>query len=155
MRLASEQLVLDTNILVHLLRGGELGQAIEREYKVGQRTPRAIISVVTKGELKALAYKFAWSRDKHARLDAMLAALPAADISHSSVHEAYANIDVASMALGVKMGKNDLWIAATTSIVGGTLLTTDADFDHLPSIGLKVERVPEELIRSAMSRQRR
>ena len=143
MKLAAKQLVLDTNILVHLLRGDQTGQAIEREYKVGQRTPRAVISVVTKGELKALAYKFGWGRDKHERLDAMLAALPAADISHGSVHEAYANLDFTSEKLGVKMGKNDLWIAATTLVVSGVLLTTDADFDHLfPTLPLlRVERV--------------
>ncbi len=141
MKLVAEQLVLDTNILVHLLRGDQTGQAIEREYKVGQRSPRAVISVVTKGELKALAYKFGWNTDKHDRLDAMLAALPATDISHSSIYEAYANIDVSSIALGVKMGKNDLWIAATTLVLGGVLLTTDADFDHLSPAMLKVERV--------------
>lgn len=31
------------------------------------------------------------------------------------------------------MGKNDLWIAATASVTGATLLTTDGDFDHLES----------------------
>lgn len=29
------------------------------------------------------------------------------------------------------MGKNGLWIAATARVTGATLLTTDADFDHL------------------------
>jgi hypothetical protein len=58
---------------------------IERLYKVGQRTPRAVISVVTKGELKALAYKFEWGADKQHSLNAMLTGLPAADISHSTV----------------------------------------------------------------------
>jgi tRNA(fMet)-specific endonuclease VapC len=29
------------------------------------------------------------------------------------------------------MGKNDLWIAATTAALGATLITTDQDFDHL------------------------
>jgi len=29
------------------------------------------------------------------------------------------------------MGKNDLWIAATAHVTGATLLTADADFDHL------------------------
>lgn len=153
MKLAAEQLVLDTNILVHLLRGDQTGQDIERVYKVGQRTPRAIISVVTKGELKALAYKFGWNSDKHERLDAMLAALPATDISHGSIYEAYANIDVTSMALGVKMGKNDLWIAGTTLVVSGVLLTTDADFDHLSPSVLRVERVREGQIRSGTFRQ--
>ncbi|HET7502496.1 MAG TPA: hypothetical protein VFK02_15860 [Kofleriaceae bacterium] len=59
MKLPDAQLVLDTNILVHLLRGKYAGQAIERLYEVGQRTPRALISVVSKGEIKALACKFA------------------------------------------------------------------------------------------------
>ncbi len=105
MNLPGEQLVLDTNILVHLLRGRQAAQVIERAYKVSQRAPRAIISVVTKGELKALAYKFEWGADKQASLDAMLGGLPAADISHSTVHDAYASLDFASMALGVKMGR--------------------------------------------------
>ena len=30
-----------------------------------------------------------------------------------------------------KMGKNDLWIAATTTIFNGTLLSADNDFSHL------------------------
>lgn len=147
MRLADAQLVLDTNILVHLLRGKQAGQVIERMYGIGQRAPRAIISVVTKGELKALAYKLEWGADRRDALAAMLAALPAADLSHAAIHDAYAAIDFASMALGVKMGKNDLWIAATTLVVGGILLTTDADFDHLAPTGLEVERILEEQLR--------
>lgn len=43
MRLAGEQFVLDTNILVHLLRGDATGQELERTYKVGQRTPRDVL----------------------------------------------------------------------------------------------------------------
>jgi len=35
----------------------------------------------------------------------------------------------------------DLWIAATASILGATLLTTDADFDHLKGTLLNVEKV--------------
>ena len=46
---------------------------------------------------------------------------------------AYAPIDVFSHSQGIDMGKNDLWIAATASVTGATLLTTDKDFDHLES----------------------
>jgi len=147
-KLPGEQLVLDTNILVHLLRGKQAARVIERLYKVSQRTPRAVISVVTKGELKALAYKFEWGADKQLSLNAMLTGLPAADISHSTVHDAYASLDFASMGLGVKMGKNDLWIAATTLVIGGALLTTDGDFDHLSPTRIIVERISEEQLRS-------
>ena len=77
----------------------------------------------------------------------MLAGLPAADISHGAVWNAYAKIDLSSFTLGVKMGKNDLWIAATTLVVGGVLLTTDADFDHLAPTGVTVERILEEQLK--------
>ena len=78
MKLAGEQLVLDTNILLHLLRGKKAAEFLEREYGISRRSPRAIISVVTKGELKALGYKFDWGPTQHERLDALLAGLPAA-----------------------------------------------------------------------------
>lgn len=80
MKLAGEQLVLDTNVLLHLLRGKKAAEFIEREYGISGRNPRAIISIVTKGELKALGYRFSWGPKQHERLDAMLAGLPAADI---------------------------------------------------------------------------
>jgi tRNA(fMet)-specific endonuclease VapC len=146
--LPGAQLVLDTNILVHLLRARHAAQVIERRYHISQRTPRAMICVVTKGELKALAYKFQWGADKHARLRAMLAGLPAADISHGMVHDVYAELDDASMTRGVKMGKNDLWIAATTVVAGGVLLSTDTDFDHLSPSKLDVERIDEAQLRA-------
>jgi len=146
-KLAGEQLVLDTNILLHLLRGKKAAEVIEREYKVSGRNPRAIISVVSKGELKALGYKFNWNERQHERLDAMLTGLPAADISHSAIWNAYAELDLSSTALGIKMGKNDLWIAATTLVTGGVLLTTDGDFDHLGPTGVRVERILEDQLR--------
>jgi predicted nucleic acid-binding protein len=70
--------------------------------------------------------------------------LPAVDISHGAIIDSYAKIDHGSVALGVKMGKNDLWIAATTLVVGGVLLTTDADFNHLSPMGVRVERILEQ-----------
>lgn len=39
------------------------------------------------------------------------------------------------------MGKNDLWIAATASVLKTKLLTTDMDFDHLDGVFLDLERV--------------
>lgn len=147
MKLANQQLVLDTNILLHLLRGKKAAEILEREYKISSRSPRAIISVVTKGELKALGYKFDWGDKQHERLDAMLTVLPALDISHREMWNAYAEIDYSSTNAGIKMGKNDLWIAATARIAEGTLLTTDRDFDHLGASGIKVERITEELLK--------
>ena len=36
------------------------------------------------------------------------------------------------------MGKNDLWIAATASVLKAILFTTDRDFDHLDGEFLEV-----------------
>ena len=43
------------------------------------------------------------------------------------------------------MGKNDLWIAATTSVFNGTLLTTDGDFHHLHNTFFPVAYINPEL----------
>lgn len=52
-----------------------------------------------------------------------------------AIYQAYEAIDTYSLANGRRMGKNDIWIAATAKAAGIVLLTTDKDFDHLhPSI---------------------
>jgi predicted nucleic acid-binding protein len=43
------------------------------------------------------------------------------------------------------MGKNDLWIAATSSVLNATLLTTDGDFDHLNGAYLTVIKIDQRL----------
>jgi len=42
------------------------------------------------------------------------------------------------------MGKNDLWIAATASVLEATLLTTDFDFDHLKGVFLEVAKITNQ-----------
>jgi tRNA(fMet)-specific endonuclease VapC len=73
-------------------------------------------------------------------LDALLQKFLIADIHVAQIVEAYAEIDAFSQGkllskpLGMSarsMGKNDLWIAATASVLGVPLLTTDKDFTHL------------------------
>jgi predicted nucleic acid-binding protein len=43
------------------------------------------------------------------------------------------------------MGKNDIWIAATASVLNATLLTTDGDFAHLNSVFLSVIQIDQKL----------
>ena len=40
------------------------------------------------------------------------------------------------------MGKNDLWIAATASVLEAKLLTTDADFGHLKDVFVDIDQIP-------------
>ena len=146
MKLADRQLVLDTNVLVHLIRRGTAGRLLDDAYGLTARRPRPIISVVSRGEIKALALDLGWGEEKLRSLEALLAHLPAADISASQVVDAYAQLDHESRKRGRKMGKNDLWIAATAHVAQAVLLTTDRDFDHLNPALIQVEYVePEKL----------
>jgi tRNA(fMet)-specific endonuclease VapC len=79
----------------------------------------------------------------------LLRQVPHIDINHDAVLQSYAEIDAFSqgkltsknLPVGMSarnMGKNDLWIAATASVLNATLLTTDDDFDHLNGVFLTV-----------------
>lgn len=142
MKLAGEQLVLDTNILVHWLRGKEFGAKLHADYALGARSPRPIVPLVVKAEIKSLAYQFNWGDDRHRALDELLRALPIAEISSEPVIDTYARLDHESRKLGRRMGKNDLWIAGVASVQGAVILTTDKDFDHLHPTMVRVERCP-------------
>jgi tRNA(fMet)-specific endonuclease VapC len=52
-----------------------------------------------------------------------------------------ATLDAFSRVKGVKMGKNDLWIAASAYCLNAVLLTEDTDFDHLNNVFIQVAGV--------------
>jgi tRNA(fMet)-specific endonuclease VapC len=122
--------LLDTNILVHLLRGDDLGRYLDAKYHLSGLGTFAI-SVVTVGELHALALKFGWGEARVRRLEEMLPSFPRKDINSAGVLRAYGQIDAWSTTNGKPMGKNDVWLAATALAENMTLLTLDKDFDHL------------------------
>ncbi len=123
--------LLDTNILVHLIRGKAAGLAIAANFGLRSSYAQCVISVVTVGEMYALARKWSWGSQKVAALDKLLAQVVWVDINHPDILSTYGELDDVSEKAGRKMGKNDLWIAATARASGTTLLTTDGDFDHL------------------------
>ncbi len=78
------------------------------------------------------------------------------DINSEQIIQRYAEIDAYSLSKDRKrplpagqtarvMGKNDLWIAATTSVLKATLVTTDHDFDHLDGVFLTVTYIDLKL----------
>jgi len=123
--------LLDTNVLVALMRAKELGQHIDETCKPRQAKFKPIISVVSVGEMLSLARQFGWGATKTAEIGKIVENLIVEDINTPEILAAYAEIDHASRAGGRKMSKNDVWIAATAKVAGATLLTTDKDFDHL------------------------
>ena len=126
--------LLDTSILLHLVRGKATGSYIKATFQLGQQNPKPLICVVTLGEIWSLARENGWRAAKRAALAAMLADLVTVDLNSDDMIEAYVEIEDASRrAAGgaVSMGKNDVWIAAVAKVTGATLLTCDKDFDHL------------------------
>lgn len=126
--------LLDTNILVALIRGKRLGERIDTRFKLRSGLSRCIISIVTVGECLALAKKLSWGAKKVHNLKKLLDEVPWVDINRTDILDSYAEIEDASRKLGRVMGKNDVWIAATARVTSSTLLTTDKDFDHLDGV---------------------
>ncbi len=123
--------LLDTNILVHLVRRDATGLLVQNQYQPLMIEPRPLISVVTAGELRSLAYQFRWGNQKRDQALYFLDYFRQISIDHPDIVEAYAVMDAFSAHVGRSMGKNDAWIAATAKIMGATILTTDGDFEHL------------------------
>lgn len=126
--------LLDTGVLLTLVRGQALGRSIDQRFGLRAAKQRPLVCIVTHGEIWVLARRNNWGPQKCTVLRTMLDDLVTVDISHSAVIEAYVELDQLSRAHpdGARnMGKNDLWIAAAAKATGAMLLTLDQDFAHL------------------------
>ena len=141
--------IIDTNILVHYIRKDKFAEKLDVTFRPFAAGNRPVVPIVVFGEVKSIAMQNGWGAKKLALLDELLLKVLRADITLEIV-ERYAEIDAFSQnklanrplsATSRNMGKNDLWIAATASVLKAKLLTADADFDHLDAVFLEVERV--------------
>lgn len=141
--------ILDTNILVHYIRKDKFAEKLDVTFRPFAAGNLPVVPIVVFGEVKSIAMQNGWGAKKLALLDELLLKVLRADITLEIV-ERYAEIDAFSQnklanrplsATSRNMGKNDLWIAATASVLKAKLLTADADFDHLDAVFLEVERV--------------
>jgi tRNA(fMet)-specific endonuclease VapC len=132
------QVIYDTNILLQILRNPRSIDTIES--RVDLADIESLISIVTVAEIRSLAFQFNWGNIRRDKMEEVIISLPVLDISVPEILDRYVEIDCYSkgkhptLATGfsaVKMGKNDLWIAATASVYECKLLTTDLDFQHL------------------------
>lgn len=136
--------ILDSNILLHIIRNN---QVIDAELKkVGiYNTANAFISIVSVGELLSISKQNNWGYSKQQLFEGLIKTFQPIPIQSRVLLEVYAEIDAFSRSklssqplpkgqTARTMGKNDLWIAATTHLSNASLITTDNDFDHLNNI---------------------
>ncbi|MFN0016594.1 MAG: PIN domain-containing protein [Saprospiraceae bacterium] len=144
--------VLDTNILVHFVRSDAHIRQLDDRFHLFAPENSTFVSLVSVGEIRSLAFQLNWGEAKIQRMNFFLHALNPFPVESDEIAAAYADLDAYSQCLHPRyptptgmssrnMGKNDLWIAATAILFNATLLTTDADFEHLAPLFLKVERV--------------
>ena len=141
--------LLDTNILLHYLRESDLSLLIDQQYNpLDSNIHEAILCVVSVGEIRAISKINQWGKKKLDKIELLCEELLITDINTEDLIERYAEIDAFSqgklkdrpLSISARnMGKNDLWIAATASILNATLLTTDLDFNHLHNVFLNLE----------------
>ena len=150
--------LLDTGILLGHIRAADT-QTCERRYALSQPPNVSLVSVVSKGEIYSLAIQFNWGEGKKLELDSVLRRIPVVDINTDRIIQRYAEVDAYSqgkdrskpLPSGMSsrnMGKNDIWIAATASVLNATLVTTDTDFDHLNGVFLNVAYIDPRLTKA-------
>jgi predicted nucleic acid-binding protein len=125
--------LLDTNILVHLIRNKAAGRHLDQTYGLSSAVDRPLICLVTVGECLSLAKQLGWGDAKQIVLHQLLNHLPIVDINDPTILSLYADIDVETKAAGNKLTKNDLWIAAAAASQAAELLTCDQDFAGIPA----------------------
>ena len=100
--------LLDTNILLAYIRQSLLYAWIEAQYAITTTAPTPLVSVVTQGEIRALALRLAWGPEKHQRLNRLLNLFISVPLPFSNVVEAYALVDNYCLRKGLVLSKNDL-----------------------------------------------
>lgn len=143
-------------MLLGLARRADWARQAYLQFNLGNSDVVSFTSVVCVGEILAIAERNGWGSKQRTRLESMLRDFPDLPIKDPDILRAYALIDAWSCGKPVsapgsapppkpaaKMGKNDLWIAATAHASGAILLSTDDDFEHLDGVWLTFERIDQ------------
>jgi tRNA(fMet)-specific endonuclease VapC len=141
-------LLLDTNILIYLARDKK-HRLLEEFINPAQKEIN--ISIASVAEVRSIALRQKWGNHKMQTFDAIVSNSLVFDVSDWLVNT-YVEIDTYSQCQNPNfseypfdtprnMGKNDLWIASTASLLGLELVTTDGDFAHLHDVFLDVRQL--------------
>lgn len=141
-------ILIDTNVLISIVRSTDVAGITQFINPTGHTM---YISVVSEAEINSIAIRRNWGTVRQNKLRSILESVTVLDITQRYVN-IYAQIDAYSQKSNPNyetygfdtprnMGKNDLWIAAQASFLSLTLVTMDADFDHLNNVFFEVNKI--------------
>ncbi|MBL7649460.1 MAG: type II toxin-antitoxin system VapC family toxin [Candidatus Hydrogenedentes bacterium] len=134
--MAGAEILLDTNIVSYLMRGGDLAD----RYRPHLKGKLLAVSFVTIGELYFGAEKRGWGELKWRSLNAMLSGLVAVPYD-IEVARCYGRIVAHRHRIGRPITSNDTWIAACAVGYSIPLATHNAtDFDEIPGLAVVTEQ---------------
>lgn len=141
-------LLFDTNIILAVARDAS-GYRLLKYFNPNENL--VYVSLVNVAEAQSIAFQNRWGYSKMQILEDFFNSVRIINISDLLL-PTYIGIDAYSQRNHPEykeypfqtprnMGKNDLWIAATASLLGLKLITTDADFDHLHNSFITLQRI--------------
>jgi tRNA(fMet)-specific endonuclease VapC len=122
--------LLDTQIIVFLMRGKQAGQKIDATLGLSARPERPLLCSVVEGEMLGLARSWSWGPARINALRSSLDQMVRVSSAAPEVVEAYSELYAALGIRGRKMGENDLWISATARAVGAILVLLSQKVSH-------------------------
>jgi tRNA(fMet)-specific endonuclease VapC len=146
-------LLFDTNILFYISRDTSGYKVIE---KMNPNNKIVYVSNANIAEIESISFQNSWNKTKIKRLELFLENVRIIEMSDTFI-QTYVEIDAFSQRKHPNiteylhnsprnMGKHDLWIAATASLLNLQLVTTDQDFQHLEDTFLNLRLIkPEEI----------
>lgn len=150
-----KNIVIDTCIFIHIVKDTVIGKKCIEEIEKYDEAANIIACVATKAELESFVAQNYWGKPKIEKLNNILSEITYIDISNADrlLLDSYSEIDAFSKGKikdkrgnllngsAKKMGKNDLWIAATAYSLDIPLMTTDGDFDHLNNTLMNIIKI--------------
>ncbi|MGF1534364.1 MAG: PIN domain-containing protein [Bernardetiaceae bacterium] len=145
-----EKAVLDTNILLLLARDQNFRAFFGEKY--AHANWQLLVPFATDAEISSLAFRRQWGTEKLHILQQTIAQFVIIDTVCASMKKAYTEIEAYTLCqhptrpkpdgqTAHRMGKNDLWIAATTAVYAQRLITTDKDFLQLDGVFFAVDYI--------------
>jgi tRNA(fMet)-specific endonuclease VapC len=141
-------LIFDTNIILGIVRSNRTNELLEI---LNPENKQIFSSVITEAEIRSIAIQNKWGKERLDKLEIFLDLFTFTEVTKQLI-TTYVEIDTFSQRKNPNfptyafdtprnMGKNDLWIASTATLLGLELVTTDADFAHLHNVFLEVRQI--------------